>query len=134
MVVPMTPPQKSGEPLWPVDTSSQMSVQVAEASLGDIPASISPIAAVSRTRSVTPPMDIMELWTNANKALNDLLTTKASIDAWRWRAVWELGIVLCQNESQAAGSIKEAKAVCSQVTLDAWITCSWLILEAKTAC
>ena len=42
--------------------------------------------------------------------------------------------VLCQNESQAAASIKEAKAVCSQVTLDAQTTCSWLILEAKTAC
>ena len=63
-----------------------------EASLEDIPASISPIAAISRTRSVTPPTDVMELWANANKALNDLLTTKASIDAWRWRAVWELGI------------------------------------------
>ena len=79
-------------------------------------------------------MDIMELWANANKALNDLLTTKASIDTWKWRAVWELGVVLHQNESQAAASIKEAKAVCSQVTLDAQTTCSQLILEAKTTC
>ena len=44
----------------------------------------------------------MELQANANKALNGLLTTKASIDAQRQRAVWELGIVLCQNESQAS--------------------------------
>ena len=71
---------------------------------------------------------------NVNKALNDLLTTKASIDAHRQRAIWELGIVLHQNESQAAESIKEAKAVCSQVTLDAQTTCSWLTLEAKTNC
>ena len=76
----------------------------------------------------------MELWANANKALRDLLTTKASIDAHRWRAIWELGVVLCQNESQAAESIKEAKAVCSQVTLDTQTTCSWLTLESKTAC
>ena len=76
----------------------------------------------------------MELQTNANKALDDLMTTKASIDAWRQRAVLELGIILCQNESQAATSIKEAKAVCSQATLDAQTTCSQLILEAKTAC
>ena len=69
---------------------------------------------------------------NANKALNDLMTTKASIDTWRQRAVWELGIVLCQNESQAAASIKEAKVVCSQANLDAQTTCSQLILEAKT--
>ena len=76
----------------------------------------------------------MELWTNANKALEDLLTTKASIDTHRQRAVWELGIVLHQNETQAAESIKEAKAVCSQATLDAHTTCSWLTLEAKINC
>ena len=107
---------------------------MAEASLEDIPTSISPIAAISRTRSITPPVDGMELWANANKALEDLLTTKAPTDAHRQRAVWELGIVLCWNESQAAKSIKEAKAVCSQATLDAQTTCSQLILEAKTAC
>ena len=56
----------------------------------------------------------MELWANANKAHDDLLTTKASIDAQRQRAVWELGLVLCQNMSQAATSFKEAKAICCQ--------------------
>ena len=134
MVVPMTPSLKPEGPLWPVDSSSQVSIKVAEAFLEDIPTSISPIAAISRTGSVTPPMDTMELGANANKALEDLLATKASIDAWRWGAVWELGIVLCQNKSQAAESIKEAKAMCSVVTLDAQITCYWLILEAKAAC
>ena len=93
MLVPTTPLQKPEGPLWPVNTSSQMSIEVMEASLEDIPASISPIAAVSRTGSITPPVDVMELWENANKALNDLLTTKASIDAQRQRAVWELSIV-----------------------------------------
>ena len=78
-------------------------------------------------------MDTMELWANANEALDNLLSTKASIDAWRWRAIWDLGVVLHQNESQAAASIKEAKAICSQVTLDARTTCSQLVLEAKTA-
>ena len=76
----------------------------------------------------------MELWANANKAFKDLLTTKASIDTHRWRAVWELGVVLHCNESQAAKSIKQAKAVCSQATLDAQTTCSQLTLEAKTNC
>ena len=123
-VVPITPPQKPEGPLWPVDTSSQASTEVAEASLEDILASISPIATVSRTGSVTPLVDAMELLANANKALKDLLTTKASIDTCRWRAIWELGIVLCWNESQAAKSIKEAKAACSQATLDAQTTCS----------
>ena len=134
VVVPTAPPQKPEGPLHLVDTSSQVSTEVAEASLEDIPTSISPNAAVSRTRSITPLVDVMELWANANKALEDLLTTKASIDACRWRAVWELGIELCQNESQTAKSIKEAKAICCWVTLDAQTTCSQLTLDAKTNC
>ena len=132
VVVPMPPPQKSEELLQPVDTSSQMSTEVAEASLEGIPTSISPIAGPSRNGSVTLSVDTMELWENANKALQELLTTKASIDAHRWRAIWELGMELHQNESQAAESIKEAKAVCSWVTLDAKIACSEVVKEAKT--
>ena len=76
----------------------------------------------------------MELWTSANKALDDLLTTKAFIDACRQRAVWELNIAPHWSEYKAVASIKEAKAACSQVTLDAHATCFWLTLEAKTNC
>ena len=133
-VVPMTPPQKPEGPPQPVDTSSQASAEAAEASLEDIPTSISPIAVVSRTGSVTPPVDELELWVNANKALEDFLTTKASIDAHRWRAMWELSVALYQSKSQAAESIKEAKAACSEATLDAQTTCSLSTLEAKTNC
>ena len=133
-VVLMTAPQKPEGPSWPVDTSSQVSVKEAEASLEDIPTSISPIAAISRTGSVIPLMDIIGLQANVHKALDDLLNTKGSIDTRRQRAVWELGIVLCQNESEVATSIKEAKAVCSQVALNAQTTCSQLILKAKTDC
>ena len=53
----------------------------------------------------------MELWENANNALEELLVTKASTDAHRLSAIWELGVELCQNESQAAESIIEAKAI-----------------------
>ena len=97
-VVPMTPPRKPDGPPWPVDTSSQASIKEVEASLKDIPTNISPITAVSRTGSVTSPKDIMELQANVNKALDDLLNTKASIGIRRQRAVWELGVVLHQNE------------------------------------
>ena len=91
---------------------------MAEASLEGIPTSISPIAVTSRSRSVTPPADAMELWENTNKAFEELLTTKASIDACRQRAIWELGMELHWNEPQVTESIKEAKAICSQATLD----------------
>ena len=59
MVVPTTPLQKPEGSRWPVDTSCQVSAKAVEASLEDIPASISPIAAISRTRSITPLVDAM---------------------------------------------------------------------------
>ena len=130
----MTPPQKPEGPLQPVDTSTQVSAKVAEVSLEDIPTSISPIVAVSRTGSVTSLVDELEYWVNANKAPEDFLSTKASIDACRQRVMWELSVTLNQSKSQAAESIKEAKAACSQASLDAHTTCFQLTLEAKTTC
>ena len=134
MVILTPPPHKPKELLQPVDISSQASAEMAEASIEGIPTSISSIAATSRSGSVTPPADTTELWENANKALEELQTTKASMDACRQRAVWELGMELCQNESQATESIKEAKAVCSQVTLDAQALCFATVKEAKAIC
>ena len=107
---------------------------MAEASLEGIPTSISPIAMTSRSESVTPPVDTVELCANANKALEELLTTKASIDAHRQRAIWELGIELHWNECKATESIKEAKASCSQANLDAQALCFATVKEAKTIC
>ena len=86
-----------------LNTSSQASIDEGEASLEDIPTNISPIAAISGSRIISPLADLTELQTNANKALDELLSTKGSIDATRQRAVWELGVMLCQNESQVAG-------------------------------
>ena len=107
---------------------------MAEASLEGIPTSISPTAVTFRSGSITPLADAMELWENANKVLKELLTTKASIDACRQRAIWELGMELCQNESQVTESIREAKAVCSHVTLDAQTLCFATVKEAKAIC
>ena len=131
VVIPMPLPQKSKKLLQPVDTLSQASAEMEEASLKGIPTSISPIAAASRPKSITPPVDTMELWENANKALEELLATKVSIDACRQGAIWELGMELNQNKSQATESIKEAKAICSWLTLDARTACSAAVKEAK---
>ena len=108
MVVLTPSSQQPKELLQPVDTSSQVSTEMAQASLERIPTSISPIAVTSRSESVTPLVYAMELRVNAINALEELLTTKASIDTCRWRAIWELGTELCQNESKATESIKEA--------------------------
>ena len=105
---------------------------MAEASLEGVPTTISLIAVTTRSRTITPPADVAELWENANKALEELLATKASIDACRWRAIWELGMELCWNKSKTTESIKEARAVCSHVTLDTKALCFAIIKEAKT--
>ena len=72
-----------------------------------------PITAASQSVSISPPTDAMELQENANKALEELLVTKTSMDAHRQKAVWELSVELHWNESHTAESIKEVKVVCS---------------------
>ena len=129
----MSPPKKSEGLPQLANTSSQASIDEGEASLEDIPANISPIAAISGSGSISPPVDLTDLWTNGNKALDELLSTKGSIDARRQRAVWGLGMMLHQNESQVDTSIKEARVICSQMTLDVWTACSQLILEVKSS-
>ena len=72
-----TSPSKKPENLpWPADTSSQASIDEGEAFLEDVPSNISPIAAISRSGSISPPVDLAELQTNANKAIGELLSTK----------------------------------------------------------
>ena len=136
VVILTPPPHKPKEVLQPVDTSSQVRTQedakMAEASLEGVPTTISPIAMATRSGNITPPVDAAELWENANKALEELLATKASIDTHRQRAIWELGMELHQNESETTESIKEARAVCSYVTLDAKALCFAATKEAKT--
>ena len=58
---------------------------------------------------------------------------KASIDAHNQRAVWELGMELHQNKSETTKSIKEARAVCSHVTLDTEPLCFVTVKGARVA-
>ena len=105
---------------------------MAEASLDGVPTTILPLGMTTRSGSISPLAEVTELQENAKKALEELLTMKASIDASRWRAIWELSVELCWNESETSESIKEARAVCSHGTLDAKALCSVTIKEAKT--
>ena len=89
--VTMSPPQKSEVSLPPFDTSSQTSIEEAEASLEGIPVNISPIAAVYSSRSASPLVDPSELQVNANRAINNMLHLKRSIDIKRQRATWDWG-------------------------------------------
>ena len=138
MVILTPPPHKPKELPKLVDTSSQVSalddVEMAEASLEGVPTTLFPIAVTTRSRSIHPPADVAELWEKASKALEELLATKPSIDAHRWRAICELGMELHQNEPETAESIKEARATCSHVTMDAEALCFSTVKEAKVTC
>ena len=68
-----SPSHKSEAPPLPVDTSSQASMEEAEASLESIPANISFIAAVYSSSSASPSVDPTELQTNANLAADHML-------------------------------------------------------------
>ena len=127
-----SPPWKLEVSLQPIDTSSQASIEEAEASLVDLPTNISPIATAYSSRSASPPVDPSEFQANANRAIDNMLHLKGSIDIKRQRAIWDLGVMLCQNESQEAASVAAAKAICSQVALNVQTICSQSVLEAKT--
>ena len=78
-------------------------------------------------------MDPSELQANANRAIDNMLHFKRSLDIKRQRATWELGAMLCQNESQGAPLIAAAKAICSQVVMEAKTNYQTVIMEAKMA-
>ena len=117
-VATMSPPQKSEAAVPPVNMSSQASMEEAEGSLEGIPTNISPIAAVYSSRSASPLMDPSELQTNANRAIDNMLHLKRSLEVKRQRATWELGAILHQNESQGAALITATKAVCSLAVME----------------
>ena len=132
VVVITFPPKKLEVSPQPVDTSSQASVKGEEASLEDIPTNISPIATAYSSGSDSPPVELSELQANANRAIDNMLHLKRSIDIKRQRAICKLGVMLHENESQEAVSIATTKAIYSQVTLITQTVCSWSVLEAKT--
>ena len=136
-VVVLTPlPHKLGELSGPVDTSTQVSApddtERVEASLEEIPTVTSPNT--PGPRGNTPPSDVGHLWEEANKALGGLLATTSSINAHWQKLVWDMGMSLCQNDSETTESIKEAKAICTHSTQEVETLCSTTIKEAKVTC
>ena len=130
----MSPPCRSEVTTPPADTSSQASVEEVEGSLEDIPTNISPIAASYNSRIISPPVDPLELQANANRAIDNMLLLKGTLNIKRQRAAWELGSLVHQIEVQESASVNEAEAICSQAIFDAWMICSQSVLEAKTNC
>ena len=118
----------------PADTSSQASIKEAEGSLEDIPTNISLIVAAYSSGSISPPVDPLELQANANRAIDNMLHLKGTLNIKRQRAVWELGVLVCQIEAQESSSVIKAEAICFQAIFDTQMIWSQSVLEAKTKC
>ena len=91
----MPPLQKSEVTVPPVDTSSQASMKEAEGSLEGIPTIISLIATLHSNRSASPLVDPSELQANANRAIDNMLHLKRSLDVKRQRATLEIEEECC---------------------------------------
>ena len=127
----MSPSHKSEAPPLSVNTSSQASMEEAEASLKSIPTNISPITAIYSSSSASPSVDPKELQMDANLVADHILWVKRSTDLKRQQVICELGLLLCQNEVQEATSIEKAKVVHLREVLDAKVDCAKSVLEAK---
>ena len=127
------PPHRSEVTTPPANTSSQASIGEAEGSLEDIP-TISLIAVAYSSRNVSPPVDPSELQANANRAIDNMLHLKETLNIKKQRAAWELGVLMHQVEAQESASVTKAEAIHCQVIFDAQMICSQSVLEAKTNC
>ena len=135
MVLIMPLPTKPEEFPQPVDTSFQVSTpddaEMEDTSLEEIPAPSPPTMEALGPSSDAPSSDVAHLWEEANKALEDLLAIKSSIDSHQWKLILEFGMALCQNDSKATESVKEAKAICTHSIQEAETCCSTAIREAE---
>ena len=102
---------KAEVPALPVDTSSQASVEEGEASLESNSANISPTVAIYSSCSESPTVDFTELQEDANLAADHMLSVKRSMDLKRQWVIWELGVLLCQNEAKEAVANEKAKVL-----------------------
>ena len=129
-----SPSHKSEAPPPPIDTCSQASMEEGEASIKSNPANISPITAAYSSHSTSLSVDPAELQTEANLAADHMLCVKRSTDLKRQWVIWELGLLLSQNEAKEAASIEKAKVVCSQEVHDTKVDCAKAVLDAKADC
>ena len=84
----------------PIDTSSQASVEEGEASMESNPVNVSPTMAAYSSCSGSPTVDLTELQTDTNLAMDHMLSVKRSTDLKRQQITWELGLQLHQNKTK----------------------------------
>ena len=96
------------------------------------PVNVSPAAATHSSHSNSPLVDLTELQTNASLATDHLLSIKRLTDLRRQGVIWELRLLLQQNEAEGAALIEKAKATHRQGVLNIKVSCTKAVLEAKS--
>ena len=124
--MPLT--QKMEEPLLPLETSSQMSVDGTDASVESTPVDATLVTTVCSSQSNSP---IEELQLEVNLALNSLFIAKRMSELERQSAIRDFETSLCQCEVDAMATIEKAKAAHSWRDLHTRVKCTKAVMKAK---
>ena len=128
--VDTSPPRKAEVPVWPLDTSSQVSVAETEGSIESNPICNSPTALAYSSHRDSPTMDLPELLVDAHLAVNQMLSIKRSSDLKRQWAIWDFEVLLHQWEAEEATTNERAKIVHSRKDLNAKVKCAKVVMKA----
>ena len=126
--VEASPPQGTEEPVLPLDTSSQTSVEGTEASIESNPAEATLVASAHGSWSDSP---VQDLQLEVHSAINSIFTAKRRSELERQGAIRDFKTSLCQHEAEAVAANEEAKVAHSQRDLQARIKCAKVIMKAK---
>ena len=126
-----SPPQKMEVPVLPLDTSSQASIPEMEASMESNTICNSPTAVAYSSCSDSPIMNLPELQTNTNLAVNHMLSIRRSLDLERQWAIQDFEALIHQREAEEATANERAKIVHSRKDLNARVKCAKAVMKAK---
>ena len=127
----ISPPLKMGVSVLPLDTSSQASIPETEASIESNPIHDSPTAGADSSCSDNPMMDLPELQTKANLAINNMLSVRRSSELERQQVIWDYEASLYQWEAETAAANERVKIACSRKGLQARVKCTKVVMRAK---
>ena len=126
--VEASPPQGTEEPVLPLDTSSQTSVERTEVSIESNPAEATLVALAHGSRSDSL---VQDLQLEVHSAINSIFTAKRTSELERQSAIRDFETSLHQHQAEAVATNEEAKVVCSQRDLQARIKCAKVVMKAK---
>ena len=121
-------PQGMEEPVLPLDTSSQTSVEGMEASVESNPVEATLVALAHGGQSDSP---VQDLQLEVHLAINPIFTAKRMSELERQGAIRDFKTSLCQHEAEAVATNEEAKVAHSQRDLQARIECAKVVMKAK---